>query len=88
MVTFSCICICMCCDVLIVVGKTKQEYFKLCTCRYKYFILQFNFCCSGNTSWLTMDRKVLDHDLPRYADPVIFYFAVRYVVMPILHLFN
>lgn len=39
----------------------------------------------GNKSWLSLDRKVLDHDLPRYADPIMFYFAVRFYVPSITY---
>jgi hypothetical protein len=52
--------------------------------KYCYRTPYFNnvFCIflySGNENWLSLDRKVLDHDLPRYADPIVFYFAVRFV---------
>ena len=42
-----------------------------------YLLLPFR----GNENWLSLDRKVLDHDLPRYADPIIFFFAVRFVIL-------
>ncbi|CAB3983889.1 FERM domain-containing 4A isoform X5 [Paramuricea clavata] len=39
----------------------------------------------GNENWLSLDRKVLDHDFPRYADPIVFYFAVRFYVPSITY---
>ena len=40
-----------------------------------------NSCLSfprSNQNWLRLDRRVLDHDLPRFQEPVLLTFCVRY----------
>ena len=50
--------------------------------------MSFLFLYRGNENWLSVDRKVLDHDFPRYADPIVFYFAVRYVNLYTVQFFS
>lgn len=33
--------------------------------------------CRGQSVWLQMDQRVLDHDLPKKPGPATLYFAVR-----------
>ena len=41
-----------------------------------YFLFHHVFD-SGHQNWLRLDKRVLDHDLPRVQDPLLLVFCVR-----------
>ncbi|PFX33465.1 FERM domain-containing protein 4A-like isoform X1 [Stylophora pistillata] len=67
----------MSCDLLDMVASQVGLHEK------EYFGLSYTDETSHQT-WLRLDRKVLDHDLPRYQDPFLLVFCVRFFVPNIL----
>ena len=43
----------------------------------------FVICRRGYVQWLSADRHVLEHDLPKNQEPLVLYFQVRYVAKKI-----
>lgn len=67
----------MSCDLLDLVASQVGLHEK------EYFGLSYTDETSHQT-WLRLDRKVLDHDLPRYQDPFLLVFCVRFFVPNVL----
>lgn len=53
--------------------------------QFLYFPSQFltfsPTCFRGQSVWLQLDHRVLDHDLPKKPGPATLYFAVRWVIV-------
>lgn len=67
----------MACDLLDMVASQVGLHEK------EYFGLSYNDDTS-NQNWLRLDRRVLDHELPRFQDPFLLMFCVRFFVPNIL----
>ncbi|XP_020904210.1 FERM domain-containing protein 4A isoform X2 [Exaiptasia diaphana] len=67
----------MACDLLDMVASQFNLHEK------EYFGLSYTDE-SNNQNWLRMDKRVIDHDLPRYQEPLLLNFSVRFFVPNIL----
>lgn len=67
----------MSCDLLDMVASQVGLHEK------DYFGLSYNDD-TNHQNWLCLDKRVLDHELPRYQDPVSLVFCVRFFVPNIL----
>lgn len=61
---------------------SKCEHWKTHVSVFPFPVLTISPICScrGQSVWLQLDHRVLDHDLPKKPGPATLYFAVRWVI--------